>query len=120
MSQRNYKPSGRNDFIDQMLELKQAGNIVGESIEKFNKDGSPVKVEIEPDDLLLTGQIFIFFAAGFETSSYTSSTLLHNLAFHPEEQARCQQNIDEILAKHDGKLSFDAVREMKYLEMAFK
>ncbi|XP_022127391.2 cytochrome P450 6B6 [Pieris rapae] len=120
MSQRDYKPSGRNDFIDMMLELKQKGKMVGESIEKVNPDGSPKIVELELNDELIAAQVFVFFAAGFETSSSSSSFLLHQLAYHPEEQKLVQKEIDEVLAKYDGKLSYDAVKDMKYLEMAFK
>ncbi|XP_041983122.1 cytochrome P450 6B5-like [Aricia agestis] len=120
MKQRNYAPSGRHDFIDFMLELKQKGNIVGESIEKVNADGTSAIVSIEVDDELIAAQAFVFFAAGFETSSSSSSFLLHLLAYHPEEQKRCQKEIDDVLKKYDGKLCYDAVRDMKYLEMAFK
>ncbi|CAH2249528.1 jg18770 [Pararge aegeria aegeria] len=120
MAQRNYKPCGRNDFIDLMLELKQKKKIVGESIEKRNVDGTPELVEFDLDDQLLAAQVFIFFAAGFETSSSASSFLLHMLAFHPEAQERCRKEVDEVLNNYDGKLCYDAVKDMKYLEMAFK
>ncbi|XP_046975065.1 cytochrome P450 6B6-like [Vanessa cardui] len=120
MGQRNYKPSGRNDFIDMMLELKQKGKITGESVQKRNPDGTPKIVELELDDQLLSAQVFIFFAAGFETSSSASSFLLHMLAYHPEVQERCQKEVDEVLQRYDGKLCFEAVKEMKYMEMAFK
>ncbi|CAH0717159.1 unnamed protein product, partial [Brenthis ino] len=120
MSQRNYKPSGRNDFIDMLLELKQKGNIVGESLDKKNPDGTPQIVELELDDQLLAAQVFIFFAAGFETSSSASSFLLHMLAYHPEVQERCQKEVDEVLKKYDGQLCYDAIKDMKYLEMSFK
>ncbi|XP_041982221.1 cytochrome P450 6B2-like [Aricia agestis] len=120
VEQRNHKPSGRNDFIDMMLELKQKGNIRGESIEHQNPDGSPMIVEIEFDDLLMCAQAFVFFIAGFETSSSASSYLLHNLAYNPDHLKRCQDEVDEVLSRYDGKLCFDAVKEMKYLEMCLK
>ncbi|XP_045508409.1 cytochrome P450 6B2-like [Colias croceus] len=120
MSQRDYKPSGRNDFIDMMLELRQKGKMVGESVDKRNPDGTPKIVELELDDQLIAAQVFVFFAAGFETSSSSSSSLLHLLAYHPDEQEKVQKEIDEVMAKYDGKLCYDAVKDMKYLEMAFK
>ncbi|KAJ2952226.1 hypothetical protein O0L34_g4503 [Tuta absoluta] len=120
MKQRNYKPCGRNDFIDLLLELKQKGKLVGESVEKRKPDGTPEIVEIELDDMLMAAQAFIFFAAGFETSSSSTSHALHQLAFHPEIQERCQEEIDGILSKYGNRLSYDAVKEMKYLEMVFK
>ncbi|XP_013192041.1 cytochrome P450 6B6-like [Amyelois transitella] len=117
---RNYKPSGRNDFIDLMLECKQKGTIVGESIERRDKEGRPEKATVELDDTLIAAQVFVFFAAGFETSSSATSYTLHELAFNPEIQERVQKEIDTVLAKHDNKLSYDAVKEMTYLEWTFK
>lgn len=117
--ERNYKPSGRNDFIDLMLDLKQSGAMVGESLEKKKADGSPEIVSIELDDLLMTAQVFVFFGAGFETSSSASSYTLHQLAFNPELQEKVHNEIDKVLAKHDNKITYDAVKDMSYLEMAF-
>ncbi|KAL0819290.1 hypothetical protein ABMA28_008527 [Loxostege sticticalis] len=114
------KPTNRGDFIDQLLEYQQKGPIEIESLEKFKPDGTPEKVVMELDDTLFAAQVFLFFAAGFETSSSTTSTTLHHLAFNPEEQKKVQKEIDEVLARHNNKLSYDAVKEMKYLECAFK
>lgn len=120
MKQRNYAPSGRNDFIDLLLELKQKGEIIGDSIEHINSDGKPDVVHLSMDDILLAAQVFVFFAAGFETSSSATSFTLHQLAFNPDVQEKVQQEIDTVLAEYDNKLCYDAVKEMKYLEMAFK
>ncbi|NP_001104007.1 cytochrome P450, family 6, subfamily ab, polypeptide 5 [Bombyx mori] len=117
--EKNYKPSGRNDFIDLMLELKQKGKLLGESIEAKNANGTPKQVELEFDDLLMTAQVFVFFGAGFETSSTASSYTLHQLAFNPKCQEKTQKEIDKVLSKHNNKITYDAIKEMTYLEMAF-
>lgn len=119
MKERNYKPAGKNDFVDLLLELKQKGNIVGESIEEKQPDGSPKIVELEITDMIMVAQVFVFFGAGFETSSTASSYTLHQLAFNPDCQEKVQEEIDRVLAKHNNKLTYDAVNEMSYLEMAF-
>lgn len=120
MKDRNFKPSGRNDFIDQLMDLKQKGKISIESIEKTNEDGTAAMAELELDDFIMVGQLFLFFAAGFETSSSATSFTLHQLAFHPEAQRRCHEEIDRVLSRYDNKLCYDAITEMKYLEMCFK
>ncbi|XP_063378800.1 cytochrome P450 6B6-like [Cydia fagiglandana] len=117
---RQCKPSGRHDFIDLLLELEGKGKIVGESIERRNPDGTPVTVEMEMDLKMMAAQVFIFFAAGFETSSSATSYTLHQLAFNPELQLKIQLEIDEVLQKYDDKLCYDAVTEMTLLSMAFK
>ncbi|OWR46482.1 cytochrome P450 [Danaus plexippus plexippus] len=120
LRQRNHEPSGRNDFIDLMLECKKKGIITGDSIEKVNSNGSPEKASVEMTNELIAAQVFIFFAAGFETSSSATSTTLHELAYHPEVQKKVQNEIDTVLAKYNNKLCYEAIKEMTYLEWAFK
>ncbi|RVE54122.1 hypothetical protein evm_001245 [Chilo suppressalis] len=119
VKERDYKPSGRNDFIDLMLELKEKGDLVGESIEKKEANGDPVMIKMELNELLMTAQMFVFFGAGFETSSTASSYTLHQLAFNPDCQEKVQNEIDSVLEKYNNVLTYDAIKEMNYLEMAF-
>nr|ULR85507.1 cytochrome P450 [Spodoptera frugiperda] len=118
--QRNYKPIGRNDFIDLLLELESKGKIVGESVEKRDANGKPEQVEMEMDLTCMVAQVFVFFAAGFETSSSATSFMLHQLAYHPEEQRKIQENIDQVLAKYNNKLCYDSISEMTALSNGFK
>nr|QYA71977.1 cytochrome P450 [Anoplophora glabripennis] len=61
-------------------------------------------------------QMVVFFAAGFETSSSAQTFALYELAKNPECQSKLRMEINDILAKYDNKLTYDAVMEMKYLE----
>lgn len=119
MKQRGYKPSGRNDFIDLLLELREKEHIAVESLERVEPGGKPSLVQLHLDDKLLAAQAFIFFAAGFETSSSATSFTLHQLAFHPEVQKRVQDDIDRVLANHKQEMCYDAIKEMTYLEWSF-
>lgn len=119
LKNRNYKPSGNNDFVDLMLEYKEKGKIVVESLELKNSDGSPKLIELELDDMLITAQIFVFFGAGFETSSTTSSYTLHQLAYNMEIQRKVQEEIDIVLKRHNNKITYEAINEMTYLEKVF-
>lgn len=64
----------------------------------------------------MAAQAWVFYVAGFETSSTTMSFCLYELAKNPDIQKKVQSEIDEIMGKYNGKLSYDAVHEMKYLE----
>lgn len=59
----------------------------------------------------------ILCVSGFETSSSTLSFCLYELAKNPNIQKKVQQEIDEVKQKYNGQLCYDAVNEMKYLEM---
>ncbi|KAL0870368.1 hypothetical protein ABMA27_005378 [Loxostege sticticalis] len=106
--QRNFKPSGRNDFIDMLLEYQNKGPIEIESLEKVKPDGTPDRATVDLTDRLLAAQVFVFFAAGFETSSSSTSYTLHQLAHNPEVLKKVQKEIDTVLSRHGNKLSYDA------------
>ncbi|XP_045775345.1 cytochrome P450 6B6-like [Maniola jurtina] len=120
LRRRDHRPSGRHDFVDSLLECKQRGTMEVESIERRRADGSPERASLEMDDTIVAAQVFVFFAAGFETSSSATSMTLHELAHHPRVQRKAQAEVDAVLARHGGRLSYDAVKEMTYLEWTLK
>ncbi|XP_035433105.2 cytochrome P450 9e2 [Spodoptera frugiperda] len=69
-------------------------------------------IEWTPDEL--TGQVFIFFAAGFETSASGLTMAIHELALHPDIQERLYQESSKF--KNDKELTFDKLSQLKYLE----
>jgi len=64
----------------------------------------------------LTAQATVFFLAGFETSSTVMSFACLEIAVNNDIQKKAQLEIDETLNNHDGKLTYDALKEMKYLD----
>lgn len=43
----------------------------------------------------------------------------YELALNPDIQERLRKEIQSVLAKHENQLSYDALMEMKYLDMVF-
>jgi len=64
----------------------------------------------------LAAQAFIFFVGGFETSSSTMTFCLYELSLHQDIQDRLREEIDDVLQKHDGKITYEGIREMEYLD----
>jgi len=63
------------------------------------------------------GQAFHFLSAGFETSGSTMSYVLYELALHPEIQNRLRAEIMRVLNKHNGRVTYDGIQDMAYLDM---
>lgn len=71
----------------------------------------------ELTDLDITAQALIFFFAGFETVSGILSFTSYELAVNPDVQLRLQNEIDETMAKCNGKLTYDFLMRMTYMDM---
>lgn len=53
---------------------------------------------------------------GYESSSTTMSFCMYELSKDPNAQERAYAEIVDVLAKHDGKLTYDSLNAMKYIE----
>lgn len=65
----------------------------------------------------LTAQAVLFFIAGFDTASTLLCFLAHELTLHPEIQERLQEEIDEVASNSKGKLNYNDLQGMKYMDM---
>nr|UYA98611.1 cytochrome P450 CYP6MS5 [Sitophilus zeamais] len=90
----------RKDFMHLLLQMKN---------QKDKADS------ITEDEII--AQCFVFFAAGYETSSTTTTFALLELCQDQEIQDKLRAEIKDVLERHDGKITYDAIMEMTYLEM---
>lgn len=74
----------------------------------------------ELTDILLTAQAFVFFVAGFETSSSTMAHTLYELAQNHEVQDKLRQEIRDAYSKNGGNLTYADIKGMRYLDKVFK
>jgi len=61
-------------------------------------------------------QALIFLVAGYESSANTLTFALYELALHPEIQQSVRAEIVQVLSKHGGKLTYDGMKDMSYLD----
>lgn len=91
----------RNDFMDLLIQLKN----------EPPKDGVAALTMDE-----LAAQAFVFFLAGFETTSSALSYALYELSLNGAIQERARKEIKTVLTRHNGQLTYEAMMEMTYIE----
>lgn len=103
----------RNDFLNLLLMLKTHGS-TDEQLSAFSKieKGSVSYLSMKE----LIAQCFIFFVAGYDTTSTVLSFALYEIARHPEVQEKLREEIHTVLSDNEGELTYDVVLKMTYLE----
>lgn len=104
----------RKDFFQLLIQLRNTGTVQldGKWETVIKSDESHKMMTINE----IAAQVFVFFVAGFETSSSTLSLCLFELAKNQDIQNRVKNEIDKVLEMHSGNLTYDCVNDMKYLE----
>lgn len=91
----NYR---RNDFLQALIDMKNSPN---------EEEHLTVRE--------ITAQCYIFFLAGFETTSSTLTFALYEMAKNKDIQDKVRKEINEVLTIYDGNITYDSLKEMKYL-----
>ncbi|XP_078034043.1 uncharacterized protein LOC144468453 [Augochlora pura] len=99
ISTRDEKGIVRPDMIQLMMETR-------------GKMGPGKELTIED----MTAQAFIFFFGGFESSSTLMCFATYEIGVNPDIQEKLQEEIDEVLEKCNGEVTYEAINEMKYLD----
>ncbi|GJQ73206.1 Cyp6a9 [Trypoxylus dichotomus] len=99
---KNYN-TRRNDFMQLLIELKDK-----------DKDPRQKAGALTIDDVV--AQAFIFFLAGFDTSATTLTFALFELAHNYKMQQKVREEVEAILIKYDGQITYEGINEMKYME----
>ena len=64
----------------------------------------------------MTYQAFVFLLGGYDTTSSYLCFVAHQIAVMPEVQAKLRAEIEEVLRKTDGKPTYEAIKDMQYME----
>ncbi|XP_028049478.1 cytochrome P450 9e2 isoform X2 [Monomorium pharaonis] len=79
-------------------------------MESRRKEGKP---ELTIDDMV--AHAFIFFLGGFDGTSTLMCFAAHEIAVNQDIQEKLQKEIDEVLEKTNGQISYEAINSMEYL-----
>ncbi|XP_048513690.1 cytochrome P450 6a2-like [Athalia rosae] len=107
----------RKDFLNLIMQLMNTGHL--EEDDDSKKSKSSVSADTGEEDRKITilegvAQAFVFWLAGFETSSTTAAFCLYELSLNQNIQEKVATEINEVLNKF-GDLTYDSIREMPYL-----
>jgi len=64
----------------------------------------------------MTAQAFVFFLGGFDTVTTMICFVQYELAVNPDIQNKLKAEIEDVLKETNGKLTYDAINGMKYLD----
>ncbi|XP_036346577.1 probable cytochrome P450 6d5 [Rhagoletis pomonella] len=105
----------RKDMLQLLMQLRNKGQINDDDNDwsaKAGKDG-PKHMSIE----IIASNLFLFYVAGYETTASTVAFTAFELAQYPEVLEKAQRDVREVLEKHGNKFSYDAIQDMKYLDL---
>lgn len=94
----------RNDFINLSMQLMADGKLEG-------SDEDVGKITLNE----VVAQSFVFFLAGYETSSTVMMFCLYELSLQEDIQRRARENVITAVSRHGG-LNYDALMDMGYLD----
>lgn len=100
------------NIINLLMEAKK-GKVKNE--ENNGTNGTIIKPKWDDDEFAAQAMFFLF--AGFDTVSTLLCFASYQLAVNPDIQTRLQDEIDQHLKENAGKVTYEAVHSMIYLDM---
>lgn len=120
------------DFIQLLIQLKNNGTVAeaeenpGREASKWKPRESDVKdiqtrTTVVPSGGCISleqaaAQAFVFFMAGFETSSTTMTYAMYELSRDENLQRKLREEIQEVIRKHGGEPTYESIQEMNLLD----
>ncbi|XP_018321415.1 probable cytochrome P450 6a13 isoform X2 [Agrilus planipennis] len=103
----------RNDFMQLLMdlrnqELKVNSSIIENEQNVFYQNGLSLEE--------IAAQAYVFFAAGFESSSSTLNFLMYEIVQNLDIQQKLREEVQRVLKTHGNKITYDAIQEMTYMD----
>lgn len=115
----------RPDMINIMMQVRD-GSLKSQTDEKSNDEGFATVQESDVGKVIvdrvwnddeIVAQCFLFFLAGFETTSTILTFAAYELVANPDIQQRLYEEIVEMNNELDGKgIGYDSLQRLKYMD----
>lgn len=110
----------RKDFLQLLMQLRNYGQVKDGDDDWSATTENGKKTAKHPDSSMsieeMSAHSFVFYTASFESSSTTMSFCMYELAKRPDVQRKVHAEIDTVLSQHNGKLTYESIGEMKFME----
>ncbi|XP_018319271.1 probable cytochrome P450 6a14 [Agrilus planipennis] len=107
----------RKDFMQLFMKLRDEDiKATTKTDNNESRDGETVYYQCGLTVNEIAAQAFIFYVAGFETSATTLQYLLYELTENQDIQDKVREEIEQVLGKHEKKITYEAIQEMTYLD----
>lgn len=112
----------RPDIIQLLMDLKK-GNLpnLEETLDKENENYFSTNIVLpkkaDLTDMDCAAHAMMFFFGGFDTLSLFLSLMAYELTVNTDVQEKLQNEIDSLYQMCDGKLTYDNLMKLKYLDM---
>lgn len=107
----------RKDFMQLMMQLRNAGKVSEDGDWAVRKSDSIADGITSLTINECAAQSYLFYLAGYDTSASALTYSLYELVRNPEIMHKLQKEIDETLSRHNDEVTYDAIQEMKFLEL---
>jgi len=107
------KETAIRDFLQIMLDAQKDED---EDSTADSSDGKLQKKKTLTREVIV-GQTVIFLLAGHETTATTLSFMAYSLAMHQDIQEKLIQEVDDVMSRKDGKIDYETIMGMEYLDM---
>lgn len=105
----------RKDFFQLLVQIRNnSGNI--QSDNQWNTEITSNETEKSMTFDEITANVFIFIAAGYETSASAITFCMYELAKNQNIQEKLREEIDRITEEYNGEVTYESLMKMKYLD----
>ncbi|XP_063915545.1 cytochrome P450 9e2-like [Zophobas morio] len=105
----------KNGLKHDEKQLVQDAGFAAVEESEIHKDPKNTKLKITDQDI--TAQALVFFFAGFDSVAALMCFMAHELAVNPDVQKKLLLEVDETLDFCKGKITYEALLGMKYMDM---